>query len=568
MTSVIESEYKKKYLKYKMKYAKALSDKQYGGIVKTNSKTDNKFMSLSTELETDKSQAKKAFTKDLGHSYHTVFDIKIGNDKFKFINCGDAIAYHPNEIPASDPIRDIIQKLKKLNMLNESTEWTEFNNIPYPKIEIPQNLKCEFLDYTNVSKYEHKNHYAMLTTLERKIFQRIGFLDASDIKKYPKDFLKLQISDDDARNKALNIIDEDYKDFLNDSTNYDDRLERDYNDTFQNNKYDNYEWVNNNIFKMWSFYLYIILKKIEYIDRSQQTFKFSDLMNKRIKKFMKGMQCFKKFFESDEVKKAANRDNSHLVSYMFTYLINLQLKNGFIVPDDNVVIDFRNTIQMEGEKNDINYVMLEAPYCSSLDPNQHNIILPNKVGKQLIGVKLTNTMKDNYNNANLTKDQISTLECDNEKNSSFKFLDYDIHCLHGNSNADVYLKDKIKLQIPKNRKCILFMDSNLTVAKLKKKNIEYSNQISIIRDLAKGIKAKSNVIKNIQAVIGKYQIKKSRPRIGFANEQMNKAYDIKTEQDGMVLFFINFGDSLENVVTFQNAENLCRIDLSDITQSN
>lgn len=495
----------------------------------------------------------EAFISPLDHTDHTKFVIKLNKEKITFMNTVGNLASLPETIPGNNPFLQACKKDTSLLDKMTAAKYLEKNYTQVVSLASKEaNLK--FLQYrgSNVTDPNLLRYYGMLTKLERDIFTRLEFRKSSD--PFPSDFLK--DDSDIIKSKrhfdtAIKIIKEDDKDFLT-KEDWTSQLHKDYI------KLDNLkqtiekcDWVTNNIFKQWAFYLYILLFQCKCIDETgkvlvktdnkKEQISFCELMKRRSKLFMKSMYCLEELFEDDKKTLIQNkRTNHHVVGYMYTLLINLQLNGGFEISTEGS--QFANEFEQAVKNAPISdkYVFIETP-------DNVGTINTTENSKQ-IGIK-------NFS------DTITTLPSKviEKTTGSTDFEEKDIKFLviHGDSTSmDMELDKKIANWITNQKigqKMIVFADTNWTMKKKGKNLPDIRSQEELMRlfikKISETVKWSRRENKQIDAYIGKYQIKKTRPKIGFANEQIYKT-DLKPETDGMILMFINIDEKeyrIENI---------------------
>lgn len=553
----------------------------------------------------NKKQIKRAFI-DLPHSDHTHFQFQLGNNNYYMMNATKDVAVQkPEALPRNalkdktyDKLRTHLTRNTDLNDTDNVTYnkkigpsksvWHDYlpkdpkylsNNAQYYKLPIHEtNGNIEFLKY-EITKLngQDQNFYGMLTCLESNIVQQLTFIDEK--RPYPKNIADTKSlyqtekeSSDDIFIAAIDKIKKDYETF-NSYVNYDQLLHEDYTTLRELPifKSDNpieksltCKFVDTaNIFTMWAFYLYILLQKCNCIDTELKVnnMPFSEYFTGRCNVFMNVLYFLELIATTSDGTinlKEAKRTNSHILAYMFSYLINLQLNEGLITPNPSMIEKFDTDLINKVANLKNKYVFIEAP---SYEKNTSLEYKFKKFGSDNFGTINVTGKHENNDSKNLAY----FTDTDADTNVKHRFALY-----HGNSNPQttILLNDleNIIKTIQSNDKLILFADTNWTPAKVKK--IDFSESAynsknmttteAILEILVDHIKNNTNV-KNIDAYCGNFIISKERPKIGFANEQINKMGK-KMDQDGMVLMFINYNNPQ---IKFENHADLYKYSYTD-----
>ena len=551
---------------------------------------------------------------DLPHSDHTHFEFELYGINYYMMNATkDVGAELPPYIPECVLDNSAYTELKNFH----STLSYDNLKLEYSTKEVPSEEVCkEYLvdetylknnskyynpaltkDNIEFIKYEHSKldihhpdgfFYGMLTLIERKILHTLKFINV--IVDYPKNISEEFGKDYGYKKKssrvfngAIEIIKTHFNDFINadtvikkgalesdPGTKYDDALKQDYENLEKLNddstKFKGVFVDEDNIFTMWAFYLYILLKKCRCIDENNivkmksnlhgEPILFSEYFKGRCNVFKNILSFLTLVVDTSNHVISGNRNCNHIFAYMFTYLINMQLNSGLITTSKDKILAFDKEL-VDITKNDkYRYVFIEAP---SYDKNESLKGRFKQLGAKRNEFGILNIETDLHPSPTSLKNE--GIYFTDIKNNNTKFALY-----HGESTPSYakVLEDDFSNLVSKitstNEKLILFADTNWTAKEIKNMDTAPENNTvkklksteDILQHLVGHIEKTNNKVNNIQGFCGNFIITKERPRIGFANEQMNKMGESK-DQDGMVLMFINYNN---REIKFKNHPDL------------
>lgn len=427
--------------------------------------------------------------------------------------------------------------------------------------------KWKFIHYneTNLQNDTDKRQYGMLTFLERLIFQRLGYL-TGDIAEYPANLLKNDT--EEMQHVAIKRIRDDFDDI--DFDDIYDKMKHSYilleqeSDLTKPINFSNY-LTKNNIFNLWSFYLFIILKScndcidatgtVETFDMSTNNIvntSFKDVIETRSKQYMYLLAHYEAVNWAEPCTRLKNKQ---IVSDMFSVLINFQRFDGFEISNPSYTHNDSFITALEDDTSGdnkgtlkTNIVMIQPP--PTLDPKKGGFCA---LGDQ-VGLKFARSTGRKSANNILT-------EVSESKGRIFsgKCAGMDIILYHDKNKPISEEEFAFKWRLHTILKTITIqteatpvmvcIDSNWTIDNMIQAHqhiqplptlesthhdLIYKKLLAILTPL----NATTNKIRSIIAVYPHHVITKKRPRIGLSNPEMTNT-ELSPEQDGMVMLFVN-----------------------------
>jgi hypothetical protein len=513
-----DKDYKRKYLKYKLKYNQANNKIQTGGNL---------------ELE--------AFTTD--HTDHVVGYFNIYGKEFKFINYGKELVstystnQYINQPVLFSSILDTVTSTKNLEdheiedlfkrFLNN--DKYEINDIHHDVVHDDNFYFCEFkLLYSlylifiystsncNELRSSVNNEWNKLCNEFKEKYKNCKQMNENDYIKFRTELNKII-------ENTLAIDDEPFKKICN---NYIDILS--YHIMEHDNK--NKKYANSDTFIIVSFkplqlkdilieYLGL-LTGINIISNANNRINISNMIKNRYVNFIYEYYNFVNLKNKYKPKKGStpkiNKSIAKFFSIFLNFIINRQLFSGFNLD----VKKINGYIQSLKEANNSNIVAMEVP---DYFPNHRE-----QLGNEYIAIA-------NSHNIIISEYAKSEIVINND-NVDYKV---DMYVYHGKSTPDIKspteISNIIKEIVKKDTNFFIFMDTNITMKKCagfisQKEKTEYTRGTDWLID--KHLKT-DDKLKDLRYFVGNVKIKKSRPLQAYLNEQITKI-DIETEYDGML----------------------------------